>query len=484
LLTFRAGKVLAEEATDTPAAPTEWQVNYRSAGNRPGPGIGTLIGEGPMGGIWQRSQLLGDPFEARSWLGKSGLSLNFQETSEVLGNVTGGIRQGATYDGLTTMNLQADSYRALGYRGGLFNASALWVHGVNLSASNLATLQTSSGIEADSGIRLWELWYQQSFFYNQADVKIGNQSLDQEFMVSQYANLFLNTMFGWPMLPSADMLSGGPAYPLASLGARLRVQPSAGPWTFLVGVFNDNPSGISAGSHGDPQQLDAAGANFRLGDGPLVMAEIQYSRPALGELEYAGQSGILPASYKLGAWYDFGKFADQQTGSDGLSLANPASNGSPQLRKGNYSIYAVVDQLLWRESPESEQGVGFFFRGMVAPADRNLVTYSLNAGVTWREPIEHRENDVVGIGFGRANISYIAAALDQQTASFTNIAIPIRSAETFLELTYQYQIVPWWQIQPDVQYVFNPGGGISNPSALAQPVGDELVVGLRTNITL
>ena len=37
-------------------------------------------------------------------------------------------------------------------------------------------------------------------------------------MVSQNALYFVNTMFGWPMLPSADMPGGGPAYPLSALG--------------------------------------------------------------------------------------------------------------------------------------------------------------------------------------------------------------------------------------------------------------------------
>jgi porin len=51
-----------------------------------------------------------------------------------------------------------------------------------------------------------------------------------------------------------------------------------------------------------------------------------------------------------------------------------------------------------------------------------------------------------------------------------------------VELTYQYQLTPWCQLQPDFQYVFNPGGGILNPNAPAQKVGDEAVLGMRVNI--
>ena len=50
----------------------------------------------------QRSNfLLGDLFGLRSVLSRYGVSLAIQETSEVLGNPVGGVRQGLAYDGLT-----------------------------------------------------------------------------------------------------------------------------------------------------------------------------------------------------------------------------------------------------------------------------------------------------------------------------------------------------------------------------------------------
>ena len=174
-------------------------------------------------------------------LGKIGISFGLQETSEVLGNVTGGAKQGAAYDGLTQMVLQLDTKRAFGWYGGTFNVSALQIHGSNLSANNLLTLQTASGIEADRATRLWELWYQQKFLdEDRLDIKVGQQSLDQEFMVSQNAGYFVNTMFGWPMVPSADLPGGGPAYPLSALGVRLRARP-IDPLTFLVGRVQRQP---------------------------------------------------------------------------------------------------------------------------------------------------------------------------------------------------------------------------------------------------
>jgi porin len=107
-----------------------------------------------LNGLSRSNQMLGDMGGLRTELSKYGISFGLSETSEVLGNVTGGAKRGAAYDGLTQMLLQLDTRRAFGWYGGTFNASALQIHGTNLSADNLLTLQTSSGITADRSTRL------------------------------------------------------------------------------------------------------------------------------------------------------------------------------------------------------------------------------------------------------------------------------------------------------------------------------------------
>jgi porin len=438
---------------------------------------------GPFGfltGVSRSNYLLGDMWGLRPTLSQYGITFALQETSEVLGNATGGSRQGAAYDGLTQMVLQMDTQRAFGWHGGLFDVSALQIHGTNLSADNLLTLQTSSGIEADRATRLWELWYQQKFLDGDwMDIKVGQQSLDQEFMVSQNASYFVNTMFGWPMVPSADLPGGGPAYPLSAPGVRLRARPTDS-WTVLAGVFNGNPA---PSTNGDPQMLNPSGTSFPLNGGVLAIAEVQYTYPSLGTMLYAGQSEPLARTYKLGVWYDSESFADEQFDNIGLSLANPASSGVPLQHRGEFGIYAVADQLVWVDPQETDRTINLFVRALGAPqADRNLVTFSLNAGMTFHEPFLHRDDDTFGIGMGYAKVSSSAAALDTATAFYTGGYVPARGGETFLEATYQYQVRPWWQLQPDIQYVFNPGGGVANPNAPATRVRNELVLGLRTNI--
>ena len=215
-------------------------------------------------------------FGLRTTLGRYGITIGLTDTDEVLGNLSGGIQRGATYEGLTTLTVQLDTLKAFGWAGGTFNVSGLQIRGRNLSQYDLDNLQTASGIEADDTTRLWEIWYDQAFLDNRADVKIGQQSLDQEFITSLGSSLFINTMMGWPMVPSADLYAGGPAYPLFSLGVRLRVQPGGG-FTLLGGVFQDNPPG---GPFDNDLQLRGTtlwGGNFNLRTGALFIAEVQYA---------------------------------------------------------------------------------------------------------------------------------------------------------------------------------------------------------------
>lgn len=430
-------------------------------------------------GFWERSNLLGNMGGLRDVLGNHGVTLNLQETSEYLYNAAGGTQRGGAYQGLTQFGFNVDTEKAIGLPGGTFNVSGLQIHGTNLTQRYLQTLQTATGIEANSTTRLWEFWYQQAFLAGKADVKVGQQSVDQEFMVSQYAATFMNATFGWPVLPAVDLPAGGAAYPLSSLGVRLRVKP-ADAWTAMVGVFDGNPAGRS---DGDAQVLNAHGTNFNLRSGAFVIGELQYALNAPPADPKAPQPAGLPGTYKLGFWYQSQHANDPRVGTDGLSLADPASNGIPATHRGNVGFYAVADQMVWRPSADSPRSVGVFARVMGAPGDRNVVDFAANAGVTLKAPFKGRDDDTAGIAVGYAKIGSHARALDGDTGTFATPGYPVRRAETVIEATYQYQVAPWWQVQADLQHFFRPGGGIPDPNAAGARIGDETVVGVRTTIT-
>jgi porin len=425
--------------------------------------------------------LFGDLWGARPLLTRYGMTLAIADTEEIIGNVTGGTGLAWAPEGLTTATLQMDTQRAFGWYGGLLNASGLEIHGGNLSEHSLQTLQTASGIEADPTIRLWELWYQQKFLDDRVDVKIGQQSLDQEFMVTQNGSYFVNTMFGWPMLPSADLPGGGPAYPLSALGARVRAHLTDSV-TLLAGVYNGSPV---TSIYGDPQKNNAHGVNFLIGQGVLGIAELQFAYPSQNTIVQAGEEEPLARVYKIGLWYDSWQFPSQQYATDGLLLANPASSGVPQALYGDYAFYAVADQMIWRGA-DPDRNINVFVRPMFTPIqDRNLINFSLNAGLTMHEPIYGRDDDTFGLGLGYTEVSSGQQAFNRETAYFNpGNYVPVRSNETFFEATYQIQANAWLQIQPDLQYTIYPDAGLANPNDPTKRIGNEVVISLRLNAQL
>ncbi len=493
---MQGGPALAQPASGGQAPGAQATPDAAPSGQQnpiPGPGDSTSApGTGPSPfepgfttGLFSasRSSLLGDLYGVRTFLGRYGVALGLQESDELFGNATGGLHRGAAYNGLTTMSLGVDTGKAFGLDGGIFNVSAFQIHGRYFAADNLASLQTTSGIEAQRSTRLWEIWFQQSALGGNLDVKAGQQSLDQEFIGSTYSGLFINTAMGWPLVPSVDLYAGGPAYPLSSLGVRARFVPAHNV-SVLAGVFDDNPAG---GPFYDDFQIRGAaqsGTEFSTGTGALAIGEVQYAinQPAVGDMDRGGAPGGLPGTYKLGFWYDTASFPDQRIGTDGLSLADRASNGVARGHRGNYSVYGVMDQMVWRPSADGPRSVGVFARIMGGPSDRNVANFSLNAGVTLKAPLPGRDNDTVGLGYGLAKISSSASGYDTDNAAL-NGPVPVRSSESFLELTYQYQAAPWLLLQPDFQYVYTPGGGIANPLVPGRRVGNEAVFGIRTNIT-
>lgn len=368
--------------------------------------------------VWTRSQLLGDMNGFRPALERRGMTLSVNETSEVLINISGGLERGGNYQGLTTVTWGLDTKQAGLWTGGSINVSLLQIHGDEFSPEHLGSLQTASGIEAPSQTRLWEAWFEQKMPGGKVDVRLGQQSIDQEFMSSQYSATFVETMFGWPAVPSYDMVDGGPAYPLSGLGARARAQVSKD-LTLLTGVFAGNP----AGDHG---------TDFSLDGGVLFLGELQYGgRPGFrrpreprhrlpGVAAPSGADrGGLPGTYKIGMWYASADFADQYIDDGGLSLANPTSDGRPLMHGGNYSVYAVADQMIWQAAAGSPRAFDIFSRIMGAPGDRNLVSFSGNFGITMTAPLAGRDHDVVGLAVGGVTVGSHVRDLDRDTGCST-----------------------------------------------------------------
>lgn len=405
-----------------------------------------------------------------------GYNLQLNYTGEVLGNPTGGVKQGVTNEGLFEMSVDGDLDKIAGLTGATFHINAYVIHGRGLTTHNVFDSAPLSSIEARPTTRLFEVWVEQQLFGGLAAVRIGQLAADTEFFISDLAALYINGHFGWPDIMATDLPSGGgPNYPLATPGVRLKLTPSD-QTTLLAALFNGDPSG--AGFTGLEQIKDPSGINFRLKDPPFTIGEAQFKYNQ--ESNSAGLAGTI----KLGAWHHFGNFNDQRIGANGLLLADPLSGGNALVHRGNTGFYGLIDQMVWRlPGDDPKKGVGLFARASSAPSDRNRIDFYADAGVNFIGLWDKRPDDMFGAAASYQRISPQARKNALDEALFTQGAVGHLDDEVGFELTYQAQVVPGFLIQPDFQYVFHPGGGALNPiNPAAGRIPDAAVFGLRTTI--
>lgn len=417
----------------------------------------------------------GDPFGVRASLAERGVTYVVTYIGEGLADVRGGLRRGATYGGRLDTSLDVDLEKLAGWTGARFHTDFFQIHGHGLTRKFIDNLTTVSGIEALPATRLFELWVEQRFLGDQLSLKLGQISADTEFAIAQSAVVFLNAGFGWPNIGAVVLPSGGPIYPLATPAARVKYVPNVN-FSLQAAIFNGDPAGPSEpGDQTDPQRRNRSGTSFRVNDPALLIAEAAYA------YNVHPTAAGLPGTVTLGAWHHFGRFDSPRFDSvAGRLLADPTASGVARRFRGDNGLYAIMDQTVFREPGSDDQGASAFLRLSAVPSDRNLIDLYVDAGVAYKGLLPGRPNDTAGLGVIHSRISPVARAYDRDTLISGAGTGPLRSSETVIEATYQAEVVPGLTVQPDLQYVMRPGGGIADEHH--RRVRNAVVLGLRTTI--
>jgi porin len=374
---------------------------------------------------------------------------------DALATVSGGIAPGWAYEGRLGLLLDVDLSQTIGWKGARLHASLHQIHGQAPTPAHVGALALLSGIEAEPNTRLFNLWVEQQLG-EKATLRLGQFTAAQEFAVSPTAGLFVNSTFGWPNLLAQDLPSGGPAYPIGALGARFSY---AGPKaSLLAAIFNGDPAGPGGG---DPQRRDRFGLNsFHLSGGPFLIGEAQLAPPRTS------------AKLRVGAWW-----LDREVPSQPLGPASAPGAAQPRNRQGDWGAYAIIDSMIAKRGDASLAG---FVRLGAAPGDRNLVDAYVDAGLTLSGFVPRRPDDHLGLALAWSRIGSAAREADAAAIAVGALAVA-RDHEGVVEATYQAQLTPHWQLQPDLQWVVHPGGHVPlpPPGRAARPIPDAVVVGLR-----
>lgn len=299
-------------------------------------------------------------------------------------------------------------------------------HGDGLSDEYLGDLQTVSNIDADDFTQVSEVWYEQVLADGALRIKLGKQDSNSDFIAVDHGVDFLNSSFA--LIPTVP----APTFPDPALGLAAIVEIVEGV-SIGGGIYDGDANG---GTSGLSSAFDGRGGTFSLLEGEL--------RP--------GRERASPGTYRFGVWHH-----SAETERVGL----PASAGA-RFEGGNRGAYVAIDQPLYRESGAAEEGLGLFLQLGIAPEDRNELARYFGGGLIYTGLFEERNEDVLGLGIARAELS--DRITDREG----------RTSETVFELFYKARVLPWLTVQTDLQFVGNPGGDGE----------DALVVGLRLETVL
>ena len=201
--------------------------------------------------IWEQETLTGDWGGARTALKNKGIDVTLNYIGEAFAVMSGGLQRRASYEGRLEFSLDADLQKLIGWTGSTAHVTVFQIHdGGHNVIGNVGSIADPSNIEALPTTRLYTAWFQQNAFDDRVSLRIGQLAADDEFIASPTAGGLLSGAFGWATVLSANLPSGGPAYPLATPGVRVAVKPTE-QITALAAVFSGDPAG--SGCNDNPQ---------------------------------------------------------------------------------------------------------------------------------------------------------------------------------------------------------------------------------------
>ena len=373
--------------------------------------------------------------ETRSSLEEKGIAFEAVYTIDYLANTQGGLQRKDTYLSNLDLTLTVDTAQLGLWEHGTFFAYMIDSSGGDkISGSIVGDTQGLDNIEAPRTTRLYEMWYEHSFLDETLAVLIGFHDYNSEFDVTEYGGLYLNSSFGI----SVDISGAGrpSIFPLTAVALRVKVTPNDH-LELLFAVYDGDPGDPDISEHFPRSDLDADGGAF-----------------IASEVDFYFSEDVLPGVVKLGVWHNTGEFDD-------IVDTDPA--GDAIKRNGNTGGYLVIDKMLFRE--EGSQGLGGFLQFGANKTSINEVNVYVGGGLNYHGLIPGRDEDDIGIA--------VASAFINEEISSTSTR---DDHEITIEATYSAQVNDHIRIQPDLQYIINPGA--------VTGVKDAFIVGVRVEVAL
>jgi carbohydrate-selective porin OprB len=142
---------------------------------------------------------------------------------------------------------------------------------------------------------------------------------------------------------------------------------------------------------------------------------------------------------------------------DQMLFREPSPEEPAPLAKGPSDGKSVASSKSFKEPVKvkeklSDQGLYFFSLINFAPKFNNPEPFYFHTGLVYKGLIPTRDADQLGVGFAYGNYSYYKQLSDERRGR------PIQTYEAVVEFSYRIQVNKWAYVQPDLQYIIQPGG--------------------------
>ncbi len=411
---------------------------------------------------WQGDAMSGDWWGIRNMLYEDGLEFSFTYTNNIAGNVTGGMSRGFTYTDNVGFGVMMNFEKLIGWQGATLTVSGLNRAGTSLSEQYIGNQFTVQQVYGGQTAMYYALAFEQKLFDDKVAIKLGRFATGDDFASSPFYWLYMNNgIDGNPQaLPVNTQFS---AYPWAVWAARLRVEPTeetnamVGVYQVSRRVFDRGYQGVDWSIRDDDGVLliSQVGWTPEFFKRPVPASDVAADKPVDGKAVADGKSKSIaapddmkgyPGHYWFGAYYSpwtFSQFGTDENTTD------------------SYGFYWHMDQMIFQETPGSEQGLSLWSAFVLSP-QQNIakLPFQANAGLAYRGLIPSRDADetVFGFVYGKFSRNY-ARSVDLAGGGYP-------AYEIVLELGHRVQLSKFLYAQPNVQWVINPGGTGNIPNAL------------------
>jgi len=387
----------------------------------------------------QQRHLFGEWGGERTRLMERGVRFDFQYISDTLWNVKSVQKERVASFNRVRGTIDID-FGALSDQPGLyFHATAVWQAGGNLG-TYLGLLTGPSGMASQDTFRL-DSWWVEKRWLDERIVARAGQFAEQDFYGTQhYGASFIFEPMGYALgnLFSTDFETLDPP---STPAFEVRFVPTHNLYVKSMVAsenrtpFDSNTTGLVPAFTGVPVSV------YEIGFTPGKKASAMRAFDNVDSRK--GYSGL----YRFGASYSPGLFT-------------PATNTKPH--SGNYLLYWMANQALWRVDPKEAKGLDATLSFDWSPGDLSSNNTVLTAGLRFNEPLPVRMHNTMSVG-------YVRNGLSQQ---FVPPGSPPLKAEQGVEFNTLVDFTPVILLQPVIQYYANPSGG----------TGRDIVIGFRAKV--